>query len=258
VDLTDSRIKLGLNHGYETGDAVTYSSNGSTSIGGLINGSTYYVIAKTEDDSSTTYNDLEWVKLARTKDEADSSSFVRFSSLPASNNSVNLMVGSSSGTAGADVATNSIDCAVVNFTNVLNETNSLVSTTPASQSLTFVSDHGLATGDRVLYKSSNGLRIRGVESATNSLTFGSVAISGVDQSANTLSFASAHNLQAGDQLVYNFVGGNIIAGLTSGTTYSVIYVDALTIKLALPGSATTPIDLTGTGFAGTHELLVAH
>ncbi|MFM7112136.1 MAG: beta strand repeat-containing protein, partial [Planctomycetota bacterium] len=262
VDLVKSNIYIGADHGLETGDEVVYSNGGTPSIGGLTDGATYYVIFNATDDPSTAYNDTEFVKLARTADEADAGTFIQLTSLPPSNSSVSLTIGNSSAIANADVTTDTVNVAASNFTNNLNlaaAATAIIPSTSTGQtpnSVTLATDLGLAEGDRIVYQATGGLRIKGIESGK--LTFGSVSISGVSQADGTLSFASPHGLSTGDRVVYSLVSGTAIGNLTSGTTYAVIKVDSTTIKLALTTSESTPITLSGSGFSGSHELLAAH
>ncbi|MDH5346066.1 MAG: hypothetical protein OEW59_09910, partial [Gammaproteobacteria bacterium] len=63
-------------------------------------------------------------------------------------------------------------------------------------------------------------------------TFNAASAGAVDLAANTISFSTNHGLQTGDQVTYLRQGGTAITGLTNGTTYYAIRVDANTIKLA--------------------------
>lgn len=68
---------------------------------------------------------------------------------------------------------------------------------------------------------------------------------------------TAHNTYTGQQWVYNSDGGTDIGGLTTGTTYYEIFVDANTIKLATSEAnawAGTGIDLTTQPASETHQL----
>ena len=49
VDLTNNTIDLVTAHNLKTGDAVIYKNGGGTDIGGLKNGTTYYVIISDAD-----------------------------------------------------------------------------------------------------------------------------------------------------------------------------------------------------------------
>jgi hypothetical protein len=68
----------------------------------------------------------------------------------------------------------------------------------------------------------------------NNLALGSLfdGSNGVDPTTSTIHFASPHNFQTGDQVIYvPSNGATPVGGLTSGTTYYVLVVDPLTIKL---------------------------
>lgn len=70
---------------------------------------------------------------------------------------------------------------------------------------------------------------------------------------------STHGFLTGDPVIFK-VGTAVPTGLTSGTTYYVIKVDANTLKLATTNAlalAGTAIDITGYG-NGTHALYAAH
>jgi hypothetical protein len=57
---------------------------------------------------------------------------------------------------------------------------------------------------------------------------------GVDPTTSTIHFTTPHNFQTGDQVVYvapTGMGMSAVGGLSSGTTYFVLVVDPLTIKL---------------------------
>lgn len=68
---------------------------------------------------------------------------------------------------------------------------------------------------------------------------------------------TGHPWSTADSVQYHNGGGSSITGLTSGTTYYVIKVDANTLKLATTAanaSAGTAIDLTAVGTGTTHKL----
>lgn len=80
----------------------------------------------------------------------------------------------------------------------------------------------------------------------------------VDTTAETLTI-SGHGTSTGDAVIYKqptTTGSSSVAGLSDGSTYYIIKVDANTVKLATSSSnatAGTAINLTGTG-SGTHTL----
>ncbi|MCH8129679.1 MAG: hypothetical protein IIC70_07260, partial [Acidobacteria bacterium] len=68
---TDDSIDFGFAHGLETGDAVIYRSGGGTSIGGLTNGETYYVIALDVDGDPDNESQSTAIRLASTQELAE-------------------------------------------------------------------------------------------------------------------------------------------------------------------------------------------
>ena len=76
-----------------------------------------------------------------------------------------------------------------------------------------------------------------------------IATTAVNTTAETITY-TAHGMNAGEALVYNNGGSTTLTGLTSGTTYYAIIVDANTFKVATSAAnatAGTAINLTGTG-----------
>lgn len=76
-----------------------------------------------------------------------------------------------------------------------------------------------------------------------------IPTTGVNTTAETITY-TGHGMNAGEALVYNNGGSTTLTGLTSGTTYYAIIVDANTFKLATSAAnatAGTAINLTGTG-----------
>lgn len=81
------------------------------------------------------------------------------------------------------------------------------------------------------------------------------AASNVDPSTDRIT-VTAHNLQTGDAILFDNEGNTAPTGLTDGTLYYVIYVDANTIKLASSYAnalASTAIDITADG-SGANSL----
>lgn len=81
--------------------------------------------------------------------------------------------------------------------------------------------------------------------------------SGVDDTAETVTL-TAHDLVAGEAVVYTAGGGTAVTGLTEGGTFYVIVVDANTIKLATTKAnalAGTAINLTD-GVGAAHSFTV--
>ncbi len=76
----------------------------------------------------------------------------------------------------------------------------------------------------------------------------------VDGQTDTLTFTQSHPFHDGQAVVYQSGSGLPIGGLTNGTTYYVIVVDAYSLQLAsTPGGSA--IELEGTLATGTEHLL---
>ena len=76
-----------------------------------------------------------------------------------------------------------------------------------------------------------------------------IPTSGVNTSTEVITY-TAHGITTGQRIRYNNGGSTAITGLTSGTTYYAIVVDANSFKVASSGAnatAGTAINLTGTG-----------
>ncbi|MEO7134919.1 MAG: calcium-binding protein, partial [Vicinamibacterales bacterium] len=66
VDYAKNMIHVGP-HALVTEDTITYTNRFGTSIGGLRDGNTYYVIALSDDASTPGRDESEWIKLAETE-----------------------------------------------------------------------------------------------------------------------------------------------------------------------------------------------
>lgn len=89
-----------------------------------------------------------------------------------------------------------------------------------------------------------------------SLTF---ATGAVNVSTNEITLSSAATYPTGTPIIFTS-SGTVPAGLTSGTTYYSIYVNATTIKVATTAAnatAGTVVDITSTG-AGTHTIKLGY
>jgi hypothetical protein len=111
----------------------------------------------------------------------------------------------------------------------------------SQNTIKFNSDHGLQTGDQVVYINGGGSDIGGL---TNQSSYNVIAVDSqtvklgttfnaaeVDVRFNTINFNQNHGFQDGDQVVYEAAGGNVIGGLVAGNSYYVKVVDSQTIKL---------------------------
>ena len=122
----------------------------------------------------------------------------------------------------------------------------ITGTNTTSETLTFDGDHGLSDADTVIYDgpTMNGVvadhRYSIIVTATDKLRLGvqfTPSTATVDADAATLVFTTAHNFESGDRVRYEATAGDEILGLTAGTVYEVVKVDAVTIKLKVPGAA---------------------
>ena len=120
-------------HGLNTGDEVEYSNGGGAGIGGLVSGggTKYYVI---KVDANT-------IKLATSVDDADAGIAEAFTST--GNDQQSLHVSST----GASIA---VAMSAVTVDN------------PLADTIAFASNHGMSTGDAVVYRNGGGTSIGGL------------------------------------------------------------------------------------------------
>jgi len=129
--------------------------------------------------------------------------------------------------------------------------------------------HGLLTGDTVVYDAlGNPDVVDGLGDArtynvivtgTNALKLGPTFASFdaqntpyIDPDADTIRFATGHNLQDGDRVIYAPTAGSaIVGGLTNGGAYLVKRIDGLRIKLVDPLAVPpAPQPFNGTNISG--------
>ena len=131
--------------------------------------------------------------------------------------------------------------------------------------------HGLTAGEAIKYYANGGTAATGLTNATTyyagqvtanafkvydtlahataAVSDKTIATSAVNTTDDTITI-TAHGYTTGVAVNYNRQGGTAITGLTSGTDYYVIKVDANTIKLAASAddaTAGTAIDISGQG-----------
>jgi hypothetical protein len=237
-EFTSSDDRIGITaHGFESGDAVVYRPGAETEIGGLDAGVTYFVVKL----------DANTIKLAASKADATAVTPVTLDLTSAGTGSQNFF--------------------------------------KSDDKLT-VTGHGFATGDSVVYVPGAGTEVGGLDAGTvyyvvaldantiqlasskaNAQALTPVVLDLSDAGTGTQSFVQVedqirilgHGLSTGDSLVYAPGAGGAIGGLSAGTVYYVVAVDADNIQLAssrLNATAGTPVvlDLTSAG-SGTQELL---
>ncbi|RUT07776.1 hypothetical protein DSM106972_020360 [Dulcicalothrix desertica PCC 7102] len=111
-----------------------------------------------------------------------------------------------------------------------------------ADSITFTNNHGLRTGDTVVYSNGGGGNIGGLENQASytvivvndeTVKLGSEFTgSEVDTKFNTIKFANGHNFNNGQQVIFEAENGNNVGGLTSGQKYYVKVIDGSTIQLS--------------------------
>ena len=127
--VANSQLTFNALHGLQTGDPVIYRNGGGSNIGGLTNGATYYAIRVDE----------RTVKLATSAAAAQAGNFVTLTSEGSgTNHSVTPI----------DVAKSSVFTAS--------------GSTVVDDKIIFSADHGLKSGDEVVYRNGGGSNIGGL------------------------------------------------------------------------------------------------
>jgi flagellin-like hook-associated protein FlgL len=210
-------------HGFVANEAITYSTTG-TPIGGLISGNTYYatsINANTFQLSGTSGGSP--IPLTSPGSGVGTQSFTPVSDTLISSTNYNPTRG--------DLVTYSVaggDTAIGGLTS--GATYYAIPTAPNTFQLASSANNA-----------ANGIKINLTSAGTGAQNFAS--------SGNSID-STAHGLATGDQVIYNTNSGAAITGLTNGTTYYAIRMDANTFKLAtsLQGSQSgTAINLSGSG-----------
>ena len=300
ADLSANTLDFASAHGFATGDAVVYQQTavGKDSIGGLASGKTYYVI-KISDTR---------IKLAASMMDAYASTPVVIDLLSVGTDAVDTFTSArevmdlTSDAAGSVNTFKTQDFVggkpkylwdsgqstynpdyqyrlLVGITGMdsNNDTLSYGKYTVSSlngNTITSSVAHGLANGDRVVYRPAPGTAaISGLtagatyfaivigssefqlaSSATNANSGIAITLSG--SLTGTHAFvdpSQTHGYVTGDTVTYQSLAipASALGGLTNGATYTVEVVDANTIKLKASGVVA---DLTGT-LAGSHQLV---
>jgi hypothetical protein len=267
--------------GLYTGEPVTYHSNGGTSIGGLKDGSTYYVV----------YVDSTDIQLDASLSDATSNSPTQIIHLTSSTGTgtltvpepasgVTAYIDSSKVTAGGKVSVvsgfNSPTTLPGSTTLNINPSSNV---TVSGDAIHFTTADGLTNGQEVVYNNNGGSSIGGLVNGHSyyvivldpytvqlaSTLNGAVSgpsqqtnVTAVNTSTNQITLASGNlGLYTGEAIVYAAASGTAIGGLTDGNTYYVISVSATQIMLAdslNDANNDNPISLTSTG-TGTIEVL---
>jgi flagellin-like hook-associated protein FlgL len=224
VTIATDRISI-TDHGFVTGDAVVYGDGSGTALGGLTNAATYYVI-RVDDDT------------------------------------IQLASSASNATAGTAIDLTGTGNAAQTLTKAV--ANGMATTlTASSNPSTAGSSSESGTGGQVILGASDNVTNGDSATAGSVKPFGvtnrviagatshTIATTDVDTTNDDVTISS-HGYITGQKLTYDDGGGTALGGLTDGTDYWVIKVDANTIQLAESYSdaiAGIAITLTGTGNA---------
>ncbi len=273
--------------GLYTGEAVTYHSNGGASIGGLTDGSTYYVVSVDAthiqlDPSLADAMSQSPTDIVHLTSSTGAGTFT----VPEPSSNVTAYIDSSTVTAGGRVLVLSgfnNPTALPGATTLNINPGSDI--TVSGDAIHFASPDGLTTGQEVVYNNGGGSSIGGLTdghsyyvivldpytiklAATyNDAVSGTTLqanVTAVNTSTNQITLSSSNlGLYTGEAIVYLAGNGTAIGGLTDGGTYYVINVDATHIILASSlndANDDDPIPLTsaGTGTITAPELDRAH
>ncbi|MBL4827159.1 MAG: hypothetical protein JKY66_05500, partial [Spongiibacteraceae bacterium] len=234
------QIDLGAAHNLATGDTVNYDNGSSASIDGLIDGNDYYVIVdeysfSTEDDGI----DVD----ADTIDLKDVHGY-------ASNEAV--VYHSGGGNIDGLVDGQTYYLVSVKEDNFFNASGAVNST---DDTINMGIDHGIATGDALVYEFSSGIAISGlVDGSTyyatiNANTFDAedVDVAG-DTNPNTVDLGSEHGFTNNEEVIYSSGGGTAIGGLVDGQRYFLtVTTDRVAFSSSIGGSAIVLSDLEESG-----------
>jgi len=235
------------NHGFATGDAVTYGDGGDTALGGLSDGGVYYVIRISDQQ----------IKLARTQAESNPTATV----IPL-------------GGPGNNSQTFSLTKIVIPMASVSGD---VITST----------NHGFANGDPVRYDAEGGTALGGITDGAvyyvirlndntfslastlaksnpttptpetlsgpgnNSQTFQKEVVIPMASVSGDVITITNHGFLIGDAVTYGDGGGTALGGITDGNVYYVIRISDNTFSLASSFSNANPtatsITLSGSG-----------
>lgn len=259
-------------HGYVTGQKLTYDDGSSTAIAGLTDDTDYYVI-KVDNDTiklAATYADaVAGTNLAITGTGNNAQTFTN------SNDTFTLAISGGAPTT-LDVADDTyyslnqlataiqtaIDDSPFAQTGDFPIVVSVTEDSNGDQGITFSSADGysIELGGTEFLSDAGALNINPARTAPDvgaltdrtyaaTLNTDTIATGDVDTGDNHIT-ETGHGLLTGDVVKYNANGGTAITGLTDGQYYYVIKVDANDYRLATSeanATAGTAIGLTGTG-----------
>ena len=205
INISNEQITLN-SHNFETGDKLTYSNGGGTTLSNLSSGQEYFAI---KHDNNT-------IKLASTLANANAGNAI---DLAAASHSFNTRTA-------ASVANDTIQTSGHNFIN-----GDTVTYTSGGRTL-----RNLTSGNNYVVRDVSGNSFKLKDSSNNNIDIvGMVdsfnSQSDVNHTTNRIN-VSGHDFQTGDQITYSTGGGTAIGGLTNGQTYNVSSISGNLIQLA--------------------------
>ena len=203
INISNEQITLN-SHNFETGDRLTYSNGGGTTLSNL-SGGDYFAI---KVDNNT-------IKLASSLANANAGNAINLA--PASH-SFNTRTA-------ASVANDTIQISGHNFVN-----GDTVTYTSGGRTL-----RNLTSGTNYVVRDVSGSSFKLKDTSNNNIDIvGMVdnfnSQSDVNHTTNRIN-VSGHNFQIGDQITYSTGGGAAIGGLTNGQTYNVSSISGNLIQL---------------------------
>ncbi len=204
INISNDQITLN-SHNFETGDRLTYSNGGGTTLSNLTSGNTYFAIK----------NDNNTIKLASSLANANAGNAI---DLASASHSFNTRTA-------ASVANDTIQISGHNFVN-----GDTVTYTSGGRTL-----RNLTSGTNYVVRDVSGSSFKLKDTSNNNIDIvGMVdnfnSQSDVNHTTNRIN-VSGHNFQTGDQITYSTGGGAAIGGLTNGQTYTVSSISGDLIQL---------------------------
>ena len=203
INISNEQITLN-SHNFETGDRLTYSNGGGTTLSNL-SGGDYFAI---KVDNNT-------IKLASSLVNANAGNAIN---LDSASHSFNTRTA-------ASVANDTIQISGHNFEN-----GDTVTYTSGGRTL-----RNLTSGTNYVVRDVSGSSFKLKDTSNNNIDIvGMVdnfnSQSDVNHTTNRIN-VSGHNFQIGDQITYSTGGGAAIGGLTNGQTYNVSSISGDLVQL---------------------------
>lgn len=257
LNIDQNYIKI-TNHGFLTGTPVVYSNGGGTSIGGLTNTTTYFVIAINKDH----------LRLASTADNADAGTAVAVTTFGAggthslTSSQINGRV-TGTGTVSTSVGSVLVSGSGTQFSKILKVGDQFRLFPPDTEQIAFfqstdvstgtdqitVPNHGLATGESIIYSPGSGGPRRNILQISSTTT------------TRTITTAEAHTYTASDTVTISglssasaadFNGTFVITNVPAANQFTYTATNSLTLatenqtsgvatRVGVAGTAPTPL-----------------